>query len=111
MTGNTDEAAAVRSQLQSIHESMLSNSPNHGSRVVATILSNPALFAEWKDHLSTMSMRVKETRRLLYERLVSLGTPGSWNHILEHVGMFTFTGLECESFVCLSIWLKDCILF
>jgi aspartate aminotransferase len=97
VTGNTEEAVAVRSQLQSILESMLSNPPNHGSRIVTTILNNPALFAEWKDHLRTMSVRMKEARRLLYERLAALGTPGSWNHILEHVGMFTFTGLECEN--------------
>ncbi len=32
-------------------------------------------------------------RRLLFERLRTLGTPGTWNHIVQQTGMFSYTGL------------------
>ena len=33
-------------------------------------------------------------RKGLQERLEKLGTPGSWKHITEQIGMFSFTGLS-----------------
>lgn len=41
-----------------------------------------------------MSGRIKEMRTSLYERLVQLGTPGSWEHIIQQIGMFSYTGLS-----------------
>ncbi len=41
-------------------------------------------------------------RKSLYDRLIELGTPGTWNHILDQIGMFTFTGLEpnqCQTLI------------
>lgn len=46
-----------------------------------------------KGHICTMSNRIKEMRTSLYERLVRLGTPGSWEHITQQIGMFCYTGL------------------
>lgn len=40
-----------------------------------------------------MSNRIKEMRTSLYERLVQKGTPGSWEHITNQIGMFSYTGL------------------
>ncbi|KAA0183589.1 Aspartate transaminase [Fasciolopsis buskii] len=40
-----------------------------------------------------MAKRVLQMRQLLYEKLRELGTPGSWNHIIKQIGMFSFTGL------------------
>lgn len=44
--------------------------------------------------LGGMSGRIKEMRRVLHEALVQRGTPGDWSHILNQIGMFTFTGLS-----------------
>ncbi|KZC11179.1 PREDICTED: probable aspartate aminotransferase, cytoplasmic [Dufourea novaeangliae] len=84
--------AQAKSQLTLIVRGMYSNPPNHGARIVATVLRNPDLFKEWKDHITTMSGRIKEMRKKLYERLVRLGTPGSWEHITQQIGMFSYTG-------------------
>ena len=38
-------------------------------------------------------------RKLLFDELSSLGTPspsGDWNHIVDQIGMFSFTGLTPE---------------
>ncbi|XP_065071373.1 aspartate aminotransferase, cytoplasmic-like [Rhopilema esculentum] len=87
-------AAAFQSQMAAIIRPMYSNPPNHGARIVATILNNPALTAEWRDQLKGMSDRIQRSRKLLYEKLKALGTPGDWQHIITQNGMFTFTGLN-----------------
>lgn len=115
---DTKELAQVKSQLTLIVRGMYSNPPNHGARLVATVLQNPDLFKQWyniknkiiklytkykyflkiskyfrKSHMITMSTRIKEMRVCLYEKLVQKGTPGVWDHITKQIGMFCYTGL------------------
>lgn len=90
---NTKELVQVKSQLTLIVRGMYSNPPNHGARIVATVLNNPDLFAEWTGHIREMSSRIKAMRAGLYEKLQQLGTPGSWEHITTQIGMFSYTGL------------------
>jgi aspartate aminotransferase len=40
-----------------------------------------------------MSGRIKKMREGLYERLLKLKTPGNWEHIINQIGMFSYTGL------------------
>lgn len=40
-----------------------------------------------------MADRIISMRHGLRERLEKLGTPGTWNHITDQIGMFSFTGL------------------
>ena len=44
---SADKVAKVRSQLTMIVRTTWSNSPNHGCRIVATVLNNPQLKSEW----------------------------------------------------------------
>lgn len=44
---NTKEIAQVKSQLTLIVRGMYSNPPNHGARIVATVLGNDDLHEEW----------------------------------------------------------------
>ncbi len=46
-----------------------------------------------KEHIGTMSSRIISMRQALYERLKALGTPGTWQHITDQIGMFSYTGL------------------
>lgn len=96
MTTDNETAERVRSQLKAIIRPMWSNPPNHGARIVATILNNPAQAAEWRETLKMMAGRILECRNLLYNKLKELGTPGTWNHIVEQKGMFGFTGLSVK---------------
>ena len=43
-----------------------------------------------------MSSRIISMREALRDRLVKLGTPGTWDHITAQIGMFSFTGLTRE---------------
>jgi len=83
----------VKSQLTILVRAMYSNPPHHGAKVVATVLNNPQLFAEWKECIQTMSSRIREMREHLKNKLVALGTPGTWDHITQQIGMFSYTGL------------------
>jgi len=47
-----------------------------------------------KDNVKTMADRVLLMRAQLKEKLKALGTPGTWEHITEQIGMFSFTGLN-----------------
>jgi len=41
-----------------------------------------------------MGDRIIQMRSMLFSKLKELGTPGTWNHIAEQKGMFSFTGLN-----------------
>ncbi|KAI4681066.1 uncharacterized protein J4E88_005572 [Alternaria novae-zelandiae] len=83
----------IASQLAILQRSEISNPPAYGARIASTVLNDPQLFAEWEDNLRTMSGRIKEMRKALRSKLEDMGTPGTWNHITEQIGMFSFTGL------------------
>lgn len=83
----------VASQLAILQRSEISNPPIYGARVASTVLNDDALFAEWKENLRTMSGRIISMRKALRGKLEELGTPGTWNHITDQIGMFSFTGL------------------
>ncbi|KAL2871523.1 putative aspartate transaminase [Aspergillus lucknowensis] len=67
--------------------------PTAGCSIVKKVLTSPELTAQWYDDLKTMSSRIISMRQALYDELVRLGTPGTWKHIIEQNGMFSYTGL------------------
>lgn len=89
-----DEASRVGSQLAILQRSEISNPPAYGARIASLVLNDKALFAQWEEDLRTMSGRIIEMRKALRSHLESLGTPGTWNHITDQIGMFSFTGLS-----------------
>ncbi|ODV88432.1 hypothetical protein CANCADRAFT_146191 [Tortispora caseinolytica NRRL Y-17796] len=90
-------ASNVKGQLAKMTRSEISNPPAYGARVAAKILADPELFKQWKDEdLPAMSHRIIKMRKELYQKLVDLKTPGTWNHIVDQIGMFSFTGLSPE---------------
>ncbi|KAK9478634.1 pyridoxal phosphate-dependent transferase [Lipomyces japonicus] len=93
VSSSKNVSTAVKSQLAVLQRSEISNPPAYGARIVAKVLNDPELFAEWVRDLKTMANRILENRQVLYEKLVELKTPGTWNHIIDQIGMFSFTGL------------------
>eukprot|EP00274_Cyanoptyche_gloeocystis_P004624 CAMPEP_0196654420 /NCGR_PEP_ID=MMETSP1086-20130531/4118_1 /TAXON_ID=77921 /ORGANISM="Cyanoptyche gloeocystis , Strain SAG4.97" /LENGTH=405 /DNA_ID=CAMNT_0041986165 /DNA_START=66 /DNA_END=1283 /DNA_ORIENTATION=+ len=94
VVNNAEEAEKVRSQLKVLIRPMYSNPPAHGARIVAAVLRDPALRAEWKQELKAMADRIMTMRSSLRDELKRLGTPGDWSHIVSQIGMFSFTGLS-----------------
>lgn len=92
----------IISQLNLLIRNLYSNPPKHGAEIVALVLSNPELNAEWRQELKDMSGRIIAMRELLVQHLTKLQTPGDWSHITSQIGMFSFTGLsapQCESLI------------
>lgn len=84
----------IASQLAILQRSEISNPPAYGARIASVVLNDAALFAEWEANLRTMSGRIIDMRKALRGKLEELGTPGTWNHITDQIGMFSFTGLS-----------------
>uniref|UniRef100_A0A670JYS1 Aspartate aminotransferase n=1 Tax=Podarcis muralis TaxID=64176 RepID=A0A670JYS1_PODMU len=91
---DADNVQRTLSQMEKIVRTTWSNPPSQGARIVATTLTTPELFDEWKGNVKTMADRVLLMRAELRSRLEKLQTPGTWNHITEQIGMFSFTGLN-----------------
>jgi len=97
-----EQQKAVTSQLKMVIRAMYSSPPKHGALLVMKILGKPEALAAWKVELKGMADRVLEVRDLLRKGLEAKGTPGTWNHITDQIGMFSFTGLkpnECERLI------------
>ena len=89
-------AEAVLSRIKLVVRPMYSNPPKHGARIVATVLGDPDLYAEWQSEIKMMSGRIGDMRTALRSALEELKVPGDWSHITKQIGMFTFTGLSRE---------------
>jgi aspartate/tyrosine/aromatic aminotransferase len=74
----------------------------HGSRIIKTVLADQELKKMWIDELKEVSQRLNTVRELLYEALVKVKVPGTWEHIKFQKGMFSYTGLnktQCEALI------------
>ncbi|XP_077575706.1 aspartate aminotransferase, cytoplasmic-like [Stigmatopora nigra] len=89
-----DNLARILSQMEKIVRTTWSNPPSQGARIVSKTLNCPKLFAEWQSNVKTMADRVLLMRDQLQSKLQALGTPGTWTHITQQIGMFSFTGLN-----------------
>jgi aspartate aminotransferase len=90
-------ADRVKSQLSVLQRSEISNPPSYGARIVSLILNDASLFEEWKRDIRTMAGRIIEMRKELHRLLTEeLKTPGNWDHIINQIGMFSFTGITTD---------------
>jgi len=91
---DADVAKAVLSQLKILIRQAYSSPPRHGAAIVYKLLSSPELKAQWLGELKFMSDRILTMRDALRNALEARGTPGTWNHVTDQIGMFSFTGLS-----------------
>nr|AIT70258.1 aspartate aminotransferase [Grateloupia chiangii] len=87
---------AVKSQLKQLIRAMYSNPPLHGARIAAAIMSDKESFRQWEMELEKMSARIQTMRLRLRDALNKNGAPGNWDHIVNQIGMFSFTGLTSQ---------------
>jgi len=102
VSSNADVAKAVLSQLKMVIRPMYSSPPKHGAELVMKILGKEDRCEAWKKELSGMAERILAVRAMLRKGLEDKGTPGTWNHITDQIGMFSFTGLtvpQCERLI------------
>jgi len=96
VVNKSNHCEAIKSQLALLVRKYYSNPPANGARIVAKVLNDPTMLQEWKQAIQEMSARIMSMRKALREHLEDLKTPGTWNHITDQIGMFSYTGLTPE---------------
>ena len=91
-----EEAARLLSQLKRIVRTNYSNPPTHGSKIVVTVLGNPALRTLWENELKEMRERIKAMRVKLVESIESRVPGADFQFIIRQRGMFSYSGLTRE---------------
>ncbi|XP_076118318.1 aspartate aminotransferase, mitochondrial [Alosa pseudoharengus] len=93
---DADEAKRVESQLKILIRPIYSNPPMNGARIAATILNTPELNKEWLEEVKGMANRIIKMREQLVANLKKEGSSHNWQHVIDQIGMFCFTGLKPE---------------
>ena len=108
---NAEQAAAVMSQIKLRIRYNYSNPPSHGGQIVATILSDKQLRAQWIKEVAEIRNRINEMRHLLVRTLKEKGLKQDFSPIIEQCGMFSVTRLTKEQVALLrtkySIYIVD----
>jgi aromatic-amino-acid transaminase len=94
-----EEASRVLSQLKIAIRTNYSNPPIHGGAVVAAVLNNPELRAQWESELAEMRVRIKAMRQKLVDSLKSAGVQQDMSFITTQIGMFSYSGLTKDQMV------------
>jgi aspartate/tyrosine/aromatic aminotransferase len=89
-----EESKVAMSHLKTTVRVCYSNPPAHGGLVVATILNDDALHAQWLTELNAMRERIVDMRSALVDGLSRRGVKGDFSYIKEQRGMFSFSGIS-----------------
>lgn len=93
VAADSQEASRVVSQMKMVIRPMYSNPPRHGARIVSTILEDPVLSQEWAVQCHDMANRIHSMRTALRNSLEHLHSARSWEHIVQQIGMFAYSGM------------------
>ena len=99
VANDKEEAARVLSQLKIVIRTNYSNPPTHGGAVVAAVLNNPELRAQWEAELGEMRVRIKAMRQKLVDGLKAAGVQQDMSFITTQIGMFSYSGLSKDQMV------------
>ncbi|MBM3397820.1 MAG: aspartate/tyrosine/aromatic aminotransferase [Betaproteobacteria bacterium] len=99
VASDKEEASRVLSQLKIAIRTNYSNPPIHGGAVVAAVLNNPELRAQWEQELAEMRVRIKAMRQKLVDGLKAAGVQQDMGFITQQIGMFSYSGLTKDQMV------------
>ncbi len=99
LCASKEEADRVLSQLKIVIRTNYSNPPIHGGAVVAAVLNNPTLRAQWEQELGEMRARIKVMRKSLVDGLKAAGVTADMGFITTQIGMFSYSGLSKDQMV------------
>ena len=95
--GKTAEQAAMAQQnMNFLNRQNFSFPPDHGARVVTTILSDPALRADWEAELEETRNGMLALRQQLADELKRLTNSDRFAFLADHRGMFSLLGTTPE---------------
>ena len=96
LTADNATRANVASNANSLVRTLYSMPPDHGAAVVAIILQDGALCAEWALEVDAMRGRLHEMSNLLNDALKEKAPDRDFSHLVRTNGMFCFLGISAE---------------
>ncbi len=84
----------ITSRVKQMIRTNYSNPPRHGAAVVAHILCDASLHAQWKSELHHMRERINHMRKKLADRLIHQSKTREFQHLKSGRGMFCVMGLD-----------------
>ncbi|MBU9817167.1 aspartate/tyrosine/aromatic aminotransferase [Rahnella sp. C60] len=91
---DSDAAGRVLGQLKATVRRNYSSPPSFGAKVVAEVLSDSALNAQWKAEVERMRIRILEMRHTLVDSLKTALPGRDFGYLLQQRGMFSYTGFS-----------------
>jgi aromatic-amino-acid transaminase len=92
--GSAAEADLVMGQLKATVRRNYSSPGIHAAGIVARVLNDPALRADWEADVAAMRLRIAAMRRSLHEVLQARRPGHDFGYLLSQRGMFSYTGLS-----------------
>jgi len=93
VSASADESKRVLSQLKRVIRTNYSSPPTHGGALVAAVLGDPTLRAQWEKELGAMRDRIKEMRAALVDALEKFVPGRDFSFVRKQRGMFSYSGL------------------
>ncbi|MBV4487214.1 aspartate/tyrosine/aromatic aminotransferase [Pseudomonas sp. SWRI153] len=91
-----EESARVLSQVKRVIRTNYSNPPTHGASIVAAVLNNPELRAQWEAELAEMRLRIRGMRTQMVDLLAQKAPGRDFSFVGRQRGMFSYSGLTTE---------------
>ncbi|PWB33964.1 aromatic amino acid aminotransferase [Pseudomonas sp. SDI] len=86
----------VLGQLKATVRRNYSSPPNFGAQLVAAVLNDAELNAQWEAEVETMRLRILDMRQRLVDALQVLLPGQNFEFFLSQRGMFSYTGFSVE---------------
>ena len=99
------EAKSTEAALSQIRQAIrcnYSNPPRHGAATVATVLTDPALRAEWNGEVDGMRNRISQMRAMFIAGMKAANASRDFSFLSAQKGMFSYSGLNSMQ----ADWLK-----
>lgn len=93
-----DKAALSRTldTMLSVARANYSTSPDHGARIVGTVLQDAGLRRQWSAELDAIRDRIRNTRRKLAALLTQSAQDRNWDYVRDGTGMFAMLPISPE---------------
>lgn len=96
ITADAEETKRVQSQAKRVIRTNYSSPSSHGAQIVAQVLGDADLRAQWIQELDEMRGRIQKMRTLFVKTLRDKGVDQDFSFIERQRGMFSYSGLSKE---------------
>jgi aspartate aminotransferase len=86
----------AQSTLVALFRNECSFAPAFGARIASIIFGSPELKKSWDKDVDDITVRLKQVRQIVYQKLIDLKTPGNWDSVIKQNGLFWYSGLTPE---------------